>query len=70
MEQIRFSDKTDREKSYLWTSINRTRAQLSALEKQMQWYEDTAKRFPNWEVVGRYIDRVSQVLRQRKDPRL
>lgn len=31
-------------------------AQLSALENQMQWYEDTAKRFPNWEVVGRYID--------------
>ena len=31
-------------------------AQLSALENQMQWYEDTAKRFPNWEIVGRYID--------------
>ena len=31
-------------------------AQLSALENQMQWYEDTAKRYPNWEVVGRYID--------------
>ena len=24
-------------------------AQLSALENQMQWYEDIAKRFPNWE---------------------
>ena len=31
-------------------------AQLSALENQMQWYEDTAKRYANWEVVGRYID--------------
>ena len=32
-------------------------AQLSALENQMQWYEDIAKRFPNWEVVDRYIFR-------------
>ncbi len=31
-------------------------AQLSALENQMQWYEDIAKRFPNWNVVDRYID--------------
>lgn len=31
-------------------------AQLSALENQMQWYDDIAKRFPNWEVAGRYID--------------
>ncbi len=31
-------------------------AQLSALENQMQWYEDIAKRFPNWNVVDRYIE--------------
>ena len=31
-------------------------AQLSALENQMEWYEDIAKRFPNWTVVDRYID--------------
>ena len=31
-------------------------AQISALENQMQWYDDTAKRFPNWTVVDRYID--------------
>ena len=31
-------------------------AQLSALENQMQWYEDIAKRYPNWTVVDKYID--------------
>lgn len=31
-------------------------AQISALENQMQWYDDIAKRFPNWTVVDRYID--------------
>ena len=31
-------------------------AQLEALEKQMQWYEEQTKYHPNWTVVGRYID--------------
>jgi len=31
-------------------------AQLSALENQMQWYDDQLKYHPNWTVVGRYID--------------
>ena len=31
-------------------------AQLSALENQMQWYEDQAKYHTNWTVVRRYID--------------
>src|SRR5574344_3110069 len=31
-------------------------AQMSALENQMQWYDDIATRFPNWTVVDRYID--------------
>ena len=31
-------------------------AQLEALEKQMQWYEDQTKYHSNWTVVGRYID--------------
>lgn len=31
-------------------------AQLSALENQMQWYEDQARYHPNWNVVGKYID--------------
>lgn len=31
-------------------------AQLEALEKQMQWYDDQAKYHPNWSVVGKYID--------------
>ena len=31
-------------------------AQLSALENQMQWYDDQVKYHPNWNVVGKYID--------------
>ena len=31
-------------------------AQLSALENQIQWYEDQRKYHPNWNVVDRYID--------------
>lgn len=31
-------------------------AQLSALENQMQWYEDQARYHPNWEICERYID--------------
>lgn len=31
-------------------------AQLSALENQMQWYEDVANRNPNWYVIKKYID--------------
>lgn len=32
-------------------------AQLSALENQLQWYDDQAKYHPNWIVVRKYIDR-------------
>lgn len=31
-------------------------AQLSALENQMQWYDDVAKRNPNWYIIKKYID--------------
>lgn len=31
-------------------------AQLSALENQMQWYDDQARYHPNWDIVGKYID--------------
>jgi len=31
-------------------------AQLSALENQIQWYDDQAKYHPNWNVVDKYID--------------
>ena len=31
-------------------------AQLSALENQIQWYDDQAKRHPNWDVLDKYID--------------
>lgn len=32
-------------------------AQLSALENQMQWYDDQLKRHENWTLVNRYIDK-------------
>ncbi|MCI9450156.1 MAG: recombinase family protein [Clostridiales bacterium] len=31
-------------------------AQLSALENQIQWYDDQAKYHPNWTVMDKYID--------------
>lgn len=31
-------------------------AQLSALENQLQWYDDQAKYHPIWEVLRKYID--------------
>ena len=31
-------------------------AQLSALEYQIQWYDDQAKYHPNWNVLDKYID--------------
>lgn len=31
-------------------------AQISALENQIQWYDDQAKYHPNWRVVDKYID--------------
>lgn len=31
-------------------------AQLSALENQLQWYDDQAKYHPNWTVLRKYID--------------
>lgn len=32
------------------------KAQLSALDNQLQWYEDQVKYHTNWNVVVRYID--------------
>ena len=31
-------------------------AQISALENQVQYYEEILKRHPDWELVDRYID--------------
>lgn len=31
-------------------------AQMSALENQLQWYDDQAKHHANWNVIGKYID--------------
>ena len=43
-------------------------AQLSALENQLQWYEDIAKRYPNWQVVDKYIDEVITGTQAKKRP--
>ena len=31
-------------------------AQISALENQLQWYDDQAKQHKNWNVIDKYID--------------
>lgn len=31
-------------------------AQLSALENQLQWYDDIAARHKNWNVLRKYVD--------------
>ena len=31
-------------------------AQISALDNQMEWYQELAEKNPNWEVVGQYVD--------------
>ena len=31
-------------------------AQLSALDNQLQWYDDQIRYHPNWDVVAKYID--------------
>ena len=43
-------------------------AQLSALENQIQWYEDVANRNPNWYVIKKYIDEGITVTQAKKRP--
>ena len=43
-------------------------AQLSALENQMQWYDDQAKYHPNWTVVEKYIDEGITGIQAKKRP--
>ena len=62
---------TQRPNGYSWAYLDRNRprravfygrvsteheAQLSALENQMQWYDDQLRYHPNWMLVDRYID--------------
>lgn len=66
-----------------WASLDRNRprsivfygrvsteheAQLSALENQMQWYDDQLKYHPNWTLVNRYIDEGITGTQARKRP--
>lgn len=39
-------------------------AQISALENQLQWYDDQARYHPNWNIIGKYIDMQTQDLIQ------
>lgn len=43
-------------------------AQLSALENQMQWYDDQLKYHPNWTLCGRYIDHCITGTQAKKRP--
>lgn len=39
-------------------------AQLSALDNQLQWYDDQVRYHPNWDVVAKYIDMYNRILIQ------
>ena len=43
-------------------------AQLSALENQLQWYDDQVKYHPNWSVCERYIDEGITGTQEKKRP--
>lgn len=43
-------------------------AQLSALENQMQWYDDQLKRHEKWELIEKYIDRGITGTKAKKRP--
>lgn len=52
-----YSDKNRERKVVFYGRVSTEHEeQISALENQMQWYEDQAKMHPNWTVVGKYID--------------
>ena len=53
---IRLDPNRQRQIVYYGRVSTEHEAQLEALEKQMQWYEDQTRYHPNWTVVGRYID--------------
>lgn len=42
-------------------------AQISALENQMQWYDDEANRHENWLVLKKYIDEGISGLKRKND---
>ena len=43
-------------------------AQLSALENQLQWYDDQSKYHPNWKVLRKYIDEGITGTQAKKSP--
>ena len=46
----------DRKRVFCGRVSTEHEAQLSALENQMQWYDDQLKYHTNWTLCGRYID--------------
>ncbi len=54
---VYFGDRNRRRKVKFYGRVSSEHEeQLSALENQLQWYDDQAKYHPNWEVLGKYID--------------
>ena len=39
-----------RKNCYLWACLTEHEVQLSALENQLQWYDDQVQYHPNWDV--------------------
>ena len=55
---IRIADRDRKRRMVFYGRVSSEHeAQLSALENQLQWYDDQAKYHPNWTVVRKYIDR-------------
>ena len=55
---MRYDDgKTKRKIVFYGRVSTEHEAQLSALENQMQWYDDQLNRHENWTLVNKYIDR-------------
>lgn len=51
------TDRTQRRQVVFYGRVSSEHeAQLSALENQLQWYDDIAARHKNWNVLRKYVD--------------
>lgn len=55
---MRYEDKTVNRKIVFYGRVSTEHeAQLSALENQLQWYDDQLRKHDNWSLIHKYIDR-------------
>ncbi len=53
---VNFDRKRQRKVVFYGRVSTEHEAQLSALENQIQWYDDIAAKNPNWYILKKYID--------------